>query len=230
MKPLTAPAAPPDLGACSDAELAALCSQGQPDAFELVMRRHNRLLFRTARAILRSDEDAQDVLQEAYLKAWHGLARWRGEARLSTWLVRIVVNEAVSRQRRPAAEVLPLFTAPTEGEPEETMALPGDADAGPDAALLRGQLRALMERRIDALPESFRTVFMLRAIEELSAVEVAELLQLPEATVRTRYFRARAALREMLAQDLDLATADAFAFAGARCDRVVAHVMARLRR
>jgi RNA polymerase sigma-70 factor (ECF subfamily) len=219
MKPL---AALPDLNDCSDAELAALCAQGQVEAFEPVMRRHNRLLFRTARAILRSDEDAQDVLQEAYLKAWHALARFRGEARLSTWLVRIVVNEAVSRRRGPEA-VLTLVEEPDEEAADE-------ADPGPDALLMRGQMRALMERRIDALPEAFRTVFMLRAVEELSAVEVAELLQLPEATVRTRYFRARAALREMLAQDIDLATADAFAFAGARCDRIVARVMARLRR
>ena len=136
--------------------------------------------------------------------------------------MRIVVNEAVSRRRGPEA-VLTLVEEPDEEAADE-------ADPGPDALLMRGQMRALMERRIDALPEAFRTVFMLRAVEELSAVEVAELLQLPEATVRTRYFRARAALREMLAQDIDLATADAFAFAGARCDRIVARVMARLRR
>lgn len=223
--------AAPTLDACTDAELATLTSQGQHQAFEHIMRRHNRLLFRTARSILRSDDDAQDVLQEAYLKAWRGIAAFREDARLSTWLVRIVVNEALGRLRRRDAQVLPLdasigFQAEAEPPARE---IEDNADDRPDRMTMRTQLRALMEQRIDALPEAFRTVFMLRAIEELSVEEVAQMLQLPDATVRTRLFRARSLLREGLAQDLDMATADAFAFAGARCDQVVLVVMAHLR-
>ncbi|EWS55619.1 Sigma-W factor [Methylibium sp. T29] len=104
----------------------------------------------------------------------------------------------------------------------------GNPDERPDRAAMRTELRTLMEACIDALPEAFRTVFMLRAVEEMSVEEVSVALGLPEATVRTRFFRARGLLREGLARDIDHAMADAFSFDGARCDRIVAGVMARL--
>jgi len=210
----------------SDAQLVAHAAAGNVQAFERIMRRHNRLLFRTARAILRSDADAEDVLQEAYLHAWRSLASFRAEARLSTWLVRIVVNEALGRlRRRPhGAQVIPLDTAMELMEPNME-APPSDR---PDAIAMRAQLRRLIEAHIDRLPDAFRTVFVLRAVEEMSVEEVAVALGLPEATVRTRYFRARSRLREALAQDIDLAMEDSFAFAGQRCDRIVARVLAAL--
>ena len=220
--------------ATTNGELAERAANGDHAAFELIMRRHNRLLFRTARSILKVDADAQDALQEAYLRAWRGLHTWRGDAQLSTWLVRIVMNEALSRLRRRGATVVQLSSAAdlADSHTEHAMADPPDQpdppDQRPESMAMRADVRRLLEARIDRLPEAFRTVFMLRAVEELSVEEVATALQLPGATVRTRYFRARSMLREGLSRDIDLATADAFSFAGARCDRVVADVLAQL--
>jgi RNA polymerase sigma-70 factor (ECF subfamily) len=214
--------------ATPDDALVARSLAGDSRAFEAIMRRHNRLLFRSARSILASDADAEDALQEAYVRAWRSLAQFRGQAKLSTWLVRIVLNEALGRVRRRGAHVIPL--EPIMGEPDDDPhdRIAGDATRQPEHAALRGELRRLMEARIDALPEAFRTVFTLRAVEELSVEEVASALGLPEATVRTRFFRARAPLRAALSQDTDMALGDAFDFDGARCDRIVARVLARL--
>lgn len=211
----------------ADAELAARAAGGDDAAFECIMRRYNRQLFRTARSILRSDAEAEDALQEAYLRAWRALGTFRAEARLSTWLVRIVINEALGRRRRRGGQVLALDATIdlTDVSMEEVME--GNPDDRPDRAAMRSEVRALMEARIDALPQAFRTVFMLRAVEEMSVEEVSAALGLEEATVRTRFFRARGLLREGLAQDMDVALADAFSFDGARCDRIVAGVMAR---
>lgn len=212
-----------------DAELAARAATGDAAAFEAIMRRHNRLLFRTARAILKNDQEAEDALQEAYLRAWKALATFRADARLSTWLVRIVANEAFARLRRRPADIIALDAAMTAPDPHIQAALTGAPDERPDGFAMRAQLRQLLEARIDLLPDAFRTVFMLRAVEELSVQEVAEVLGIPEATVRTRFFRARSLLREGLASAIDLTLADAFSFDGARCDRIVAGVLAQAR-
>ena len=189
----------------------------------------SRILFRTARAILKDDGEAEDAVQEAYLLAFRSIAKFRGDARLSTWLTRIVANEAFGRLRKRArrAAILPLYTddettheAPTENE--------APAMDRPDNAAHRGELRRLLETRIDALPDTYRIVFVLRAVEEISVEETAVSLGLPESTVRTRFFRARSLLRESLAQDVDRAYGDAFGFAGERCDRSVTNVLARL--
>ncbi|MEJ8812423.1 RNA polymerase sigma factor [Variovorax ureilyticus] len=212
----------------SDAGLAARAAGGDAQAFALIMRRHNQLLFRTARSILRSDDEAEDALQEAYLRAWRAIGSFREEARLSTWLARIVINEALARLRRRGAQVIPLDTAidaaAETGEPWEE----ADPDQQPERIAMRQEIRNLIEHRIDRLPEAYRTVFMLRAVEEMSVSETAEMLQLNEATVRTRFLRARGMLREHLSRDIDVALGDAFSFAGARCDRIVAGVLARL--
>jgi RNA polymerase sigma-70 factor, ECF subfamily len=212
-----------------DAALAALAGRGDAAAFEALMRRHNRTLFRTARAILRDDAEAEDALQEAYLQAYRALPGFRGEARLATWLVRIVANEALMRLRRQTrrAQIVPMQSADATPGLEEISHNPMD---NPDVSAERAQVRRLLESQIDALPDAYRTVFVLRAVEELSVEEIAAVLQIPEATVRTRFFRARSLLREALAQRIDLAYADAFAFAGERCDRIVAAVLARLPR
>ena len=196
--------------------------------FEQLMRRHNRMLFRTARAILRDDAEAEDALQEAYLRAYRSMDSYRGEAQVSTWLVRIVVNEALGRRRKDLrrAEIVPIHGGPEEHEGEEEIRM-SNQDR-PENAAERQQMRRLLEAKIDELPEAFRLVFVLRAVEEMSVEETAAALGIPEPTVRTRYFRARSQLREALSQEIDLAIDDAFAFAGERCDRIVANVMQRL--
>jgi RNA polymerase sigma-70 factor (ECF subfamily) len=214
--------------ATTDDELARLASQGDEAALEVIMRRHNRLLFRTARSILKVDAEAEDALQEAYLRAWRALPTFRAECKLSTWLVRIVSNEALGRLRRRAASVIPFDATMDMADSDVERSMDDDSDQRPESIAMRSDVRRLVEARIDMLPQAFRTVFVLRAVEEWSVEEVSEALQLPVATVRTRYFRARGLLREGLSRDIDLAMSDAFSFAGARCDRIVAAVLAEL--
>ena len=216
------------LSRLEDHELARRVASGDREAIRFLVKRHNQALFRTARAILRDDGEAEDALQEAYLKAIGGIGGFRSDAKLSTWLIRIVVNEAIGRLRRSrrAAEVIPLA-----GDAELHQAMiekPDDVSPTPEAETLRAETRRIMEARIDALPDSFRSVFVLRAIEELSVDETAVALGIPESTVRTRFFRARSMLRESLSRELDLALTDAFHFAGERCDRITERVMSRL--
>jgi RNA polymerase sigma-70 factor (ECF subfamily) len=213
------------VGRTPDAELASRAANGDERAFEQIMRRHNRLLFRTARSILKTDADAEDAVQEAYLRAWRGLSAFRADAKLSTWLVRIVMNEALGRLRRRFAQVISLDAA-TEPLESHAESLDEDPTQQPEPAAIRAELRRRMEARIDKLPDAFRTVFMLRAVEEMSVEEASAALNLPEATVRTRLFRARALLRQGLSRDFDCALADAFSFDGERCDRIVARVLA----
>lgn len=215
----------------SDFTLAGRVAAGDLKAFEQVMRRHNRMLYRAARSILRDDTETEDCLQSAYLIAYRSIASFAGRAKLSTWLARIVINEALGRKRQAArrAVVVPIVGAvDTEDSAPPPIALATEAP-GPEREAMRRELGALIESRIDALPEVFRGVFVLRAVEELSVEETADLLHIPEATVRTRFFRARSLLRESLAQDVDTALDTAFAFAGVRCDRIVAAVLERLR-
>lgn len=224
----------PAPAAMSDAALARAVEAGDLRAFEHLMRRHNRALYRTARAILKDDFEAEDAVQEAYLQAYRSIAKFRGDARLSTWLVRIVANEAFGRLRKRArrAAIVPLHVDEDETARETTHDIRTESEAPamerPDNAALRSEMRHLLERRIDTLPDAYRTVFVLRAVEELSVEETAVSLGIPESTVRTRFFRARSLLREALAQDVDRAYVDAFGFAGERCDRIVTHVLARL--
>jgi RNA polymerase sigma-70 factor (ECF subfamily) len=196
-------------------------------AFEQIMRQHNRMLFRTARAILGDDAEAEDALQEAYVQAYHSLESFRGDAKLSTWLARIVANEALMRLRKQKrrAEIVPI--QPAAGQELEQVS-DTDMNNAPDISAERKEMRLLLEAQIDALPDAYRTVFMLRAVEELSVEETADVLEIPQATVRTRFFRARSLLRESLAQKIDVACEDAFSFAGERCDRIVARVLQRI--
>ena len=198
------------------------------EGFERLMRENNRRLFRTARAILRDDAEAEDAVQEAYLRAYRSMGDFRGEAKLSTWLVRIVVNEALARRRKGArrAAIVPIRGGAEDHEIAAEVAL--REDDGPESRTQRSELRRLLEQKIDELPDAFRAVFVLRALEELPVEETAAALGIPEATVRTRFFRARSQLREALAREIDFAFDDAFAFLGERCDRIVARVMARL--
>ena len=205
-----------------DAELAARVASGDGAAFELLMRRHNRRLYRIAHSVLRDAADSEDALQEAYLAAYRAIGSFRGESSLATWLSRLVLNHCLARKRKAQrrdgiAEIVPADTEAEAGQ--------GTDFETPDRALVRSELRELLERKVEALPEAFRTVFMMRCVEELSVEETAQLLDIPEATVRTRQFRARSMLRESLAQDVDLAGEELFGFDGERCDRIVARVL-----
>jgi len=219
-----------NLSALPDWDLAERMRGGDQRAFELVMRRHNRLLYRTARAILRDDAEAEDCVQEAYLQGFRSIAAFRGESKLSTWLTRIVVNQALGtmRKRKKQDSDISLDNVlDLDGHVRGASALVGEPEQ-PEASALREEMRRILERNIDQLPSAFRTVFMLRALEEMSAQETAECLGIPEATVRTRFFRARSLLRGSLEKDMDVALEGAFAFDGARCDRIVQAVLDRL--
>lgn len=217
------------LVADDDLSIARRVVAGDRAAFELLMRRHNRRLYRLARATLRNDAEAEDALQDAYLHAYRSMSQFRGDAQLSTWLSRLVLNECFARIRRSARRqnVIPIVDAPDWVEQAEAMT--SHDNSAPDDALARSQVRALLERKLDALPELFRIVFVLRSIEEMTVEETAQCLNIPEATVRSRHFRARGMLRESLAQAFDLAERDVFEFGGARCDRIVERVLSKLR-
>lgn len=214
----------------SDADLVAQISAGQEGAFVLLMRRFNQSLYRTARSIVKDDSEAEDVLQDAYMLAYRAIESFRGDAKLLTWLTRIVVNEAVARSRKISrrAEVIQLGV-PSDEVDAGDQEMNDIGSRQPEQAAMRGQVRELLERHIDRLPDVFRTVFVLRALEEMNVEEVAVCLAIPESTVRTRFFRAKSLLRKSLLDDVDFALEAAFSFDGVRCDRIVAAVVARLR-
>lgn len=213
-----------------DTSLAGRALAGDTGAFESLMRRYNGRLFRAARAILKDDADAEDALQDAWLQAYRHMSDFRGDAQLSTWLTRIAVTQALMKLRKQKREqgVVPISGRVPSGEDDRPFDIADARAESPSDAALRAEVRRAIERRIDALPLNFRTVFMLREVEGLSVQEAAACLSIPETTVRTRLFRARALMREALARDLDMAAADAFAFLGTRCDRIVAKVLDRV--
>jgi RNA polymerase sigma-70 factor, ECF subfamily len=214
----------------SDVELVQRIVGRDARAFEVLMRRHNRLLYRTARSIVRDDHEAEDCVQEAYLQAYRSIHSFRAQSRLSTWLVRIVINQALERLRRRKREDgdVALDNVVDLEKHMDTMNTTINEPERPDIAASRLEMRRLLESRIDRLPDAFRTVFILRALEELSVEETALCLGIQEATVRSRFFRARGLLRESIARDVDTAVEEAFSFDGARCDRIVAAVLERI--
>ena len=209
--------------------LARRIGRGDEGAFETLMRRHNGRLFRIIRAILRDEAEAEDALQDAYLDVYKHIGEFRGGSQLGTWLTRIAVNHALMRLRRQRRHrvVVPLHDAASGAAAEADVT--DSHTESPPAATLRAELRAVLERRIDELPVAFRTVFVMREVNEMPVDQIAECLSLPPATVRTRSFRARALLREALARDIDRATIDVFGFAGPQCDRIVTAVLGRVR-
>ncbi|MEJ7734140.1 MAG: RNA polymerase sigma factor [Polyangiaceae bacterium] len=207
----------------TDEDLRERVLGGDSRYFEVLMRRHNQRLFRAARAILKSDDEAEDVMQEAYARAYAHLATFAGQSRFSTWLTRIAVHEALSRLRRRRHEG---HDGDADGDP---LAAAPSPEADPEVRAHGGQLRGMLARAVDALPEGFREVFVLRAVEELSVAETAECLDIPEEMVKTRLFRARARLQQQLASELDGGVAEVFAFHLVRCDRVVEGAFARIR-
>jgi RNA polymerase sigma-70 factor (ECF subfamily) len=213
----------------SDRALVKRIAADDHAAFECLMRRHNSRLFRIARAILKEDADAEDAVQDGYLDAFRHIAEYRGDAQVTTWLTRIVINQALMRLRRHKREraVVRFPTGGRDDERDPPEVVDRHAES-PAAATFRAEIRAMVEGRIDELPAAFRTVFVMRDVEEMTVQETAECLGIPAATVRTRLFRARALLRDALAREIDSATLEVFGFAGERCDRIVARVLAAL--
>jgi len=215
----------------SDVAMARRIAGGDRAELTRLMRKHNQRLFRTARSILKDDAEAEDAVQESYMLAYRAMPGFRGAAKLSSWLVRIVVNESIARARKRTrrAEVIHL-DGETHADIEAAEGHMNQATPEePERAALQAEARRLLEAKIDKLPDAFRTVFVLRALEEMTVEETAASLGINEATVRTRYFRARSLLREALAREIDFAFDKAFSFAGERCDRIVAGVLQRLK-
>jgi RNA polymerase sigma-70 factor (ECF subfamily) len=206
----------------TDDEIVARVRGGDVRAFEALMRRHNQRIYRTARAIVRNEHEAEDVMQDAYVRAYEHLGEFEGRARFSTWLTRIAVNEALARLRRAKRH------APLEMESEEQPMPTQPPNASPEQHASDGEMRVVLERAIDALPDDFRAVFMLRAVEEMSGAEAAECLGIPEETVKTRLFRARERLQASVLAALEPKMTRAFEFQRPRCDRVVAGVLRRI--
>jgi RNA polymerase sigma-70 factor (ECF subfamily) len=205
-----------------DADLVARVLGGDKPAYETLVRRHNQRLFRAARSIVRDDDEAEDVVQQVWVAAYQGLAGFRGESALATWLTRIVVNEALARRRRQKkGEHLTLIDqeahAVSDGRTPEEQA----AD---------GELGRLLEAHIDRLPDIYREVLVLRDVEEMTTAETAACLGISEEAVRVRLHRARRDLQSSLSEAVGTSLPCAFRFAGARCDRIAAHVMAAIDR
>ncbi len=215
--------------AIDDMALACLCAARDPGAIRYVVTTNNQRLFRTAWSILKSRAEAEEAVQSAYLSAFANIAAFEGRAALSTWLTRILVNEALGRKR---AEERRRTHLETEGvavlDDYREALMRGSKPENPDAALAREQIRKLLEQAVAALPDIFRTVFVLREIEGLSSEDTATILDVPVATVKTRLFRGRHRLQQMLAPELGSALSGTFPFAGNDCASLTARVLAEL--
>jgi RNA polymerase sigma-70 factor (ECF subfamily) len=209
-------------------ELVGLARTGDRTAFRAIMTRCNQRLFRVARAVVRDEAEAEDVLQEAYLRAFAAIGGFRGEAGVATWLTRIVLNEAHGRLRRRRTTV-DLDALEAAQESAQVLNFPGMSKSDdPEADAARAQIRRLLERAVDDLPEPFRLVFILREVEDLSAEETASHLNLKVETVKTRLHRARRRLRDALDAQLADVMVGAYPFLGARCERISDAVLQRL--
>jgi RNA polymerase sigma-70 factor (ECF subfamily) len=210
-------------GRLSDEEIVAGVLDGHTALFEILMRRHNERLYRAARAILRNDSEAEDVMQQAYVNAYAHLRQFHGRAQFSTWLTRIAVNEALARARR---------NRHYECMDEDTLNVESFMNrvepSNPERQAAAGELRMVLERAIDRLADGAREVFMLREVEGMSTAEVAAALDVSEDVVKTRLSRARAAIRRDLMTRTGSSAPDVFRFYKPRCDRVVAQVLARI--
>ena len=220
---------PIDFAALGDLELGRRCAARDGDAIRFVIAANNQRLFRAAWSILKNPSEAEEAVQAAYLSAFDRIATFEGRSALSTWLTRIVINEALGRRR---AEERRRRQLDQEGvavldDYRETL-MRGSAVEGPDVTVAREQICRLLEQAVADLPESFRSVFVLREIEGLSGEETAEVLDLPVATVKTRLYRSRQRLQEMLAPELKTTLSGTFPFAGSACAAMADRVLAKL--
>jgi len=209
-----------------DAELVDRARKRDREAFRAIMQKCNQRLFRVARAVVRNDHEAEDVLQETYLRAFAALDSFRGESGLSTWLTTIVLNEARGRlrKRRNTVELSVMEQPETKVVPFPGMATVPD----PESEAMRAQTRRVLEQAIDGLPSAFRLVFMLREVEGCSIEETAAQLGVKPETVKTRLFRAKRLLRQNLENSLSMTVAGTYQFLGRRCERLTEAVLARL--
>jgi RNA polymerase sigma-70 factor (ECF subfamily) len=208
----------------TDEEVVSRVTQGQTALFELLMRRHNERVYRAARAILRNDSEAEEVMQQAYVNAYAHLRQFAGRASFATWLTRIVVNEALARVRRQRRYM------PMDSDPDvfEAPAAVTDSSENPEAQAYQRELRSILEAAVDRLPDGAREVFVLREVQGLSTSETAEVLSIREDAVKARLSRARHALRTDLIRALGSVGPTAFSFGQSRCDRIVSAVMNRI--
>ncbi|MFW6067189.1 MAG: RNA polymerase sigma factor [Myxococcota bacterium] len=218
--PTTTTAGSDGLHAAPDDAVIERVRGGDIDVFEVLMRRYNQRIFRVVRSILGSDAEAEDAAQEAWLAAFRKLGTFEGRSAFPTWLTRIAIRRALARRGRGRREVF---------SPDEVSGTPATEEASPDRATQRREAARLLERAIDALPPNYRVVVMLRDVEQVPTAEAAEALGLSEQNLRVRLHRARAALRGRLVEELGDGASEVFRFAGARCDRMVANVLARIR-
>ena len=208
-----------------DDNVVMLVRRGETGLYELLMRRYNQRLFRVICSVVTNDSEAEDVLQEAWVRAYEHLSQFEGRASFSTWVTRIAFHEALARSRKSRR------WRPLEISGGEIMA---EADRRqrtsetPESQAMRGQLAQMLQAVVDALPETYRSVFVLREIEQLSTSETADCLGLSEEAVKTRLHRSRALLRRDLEKQLGPAITGAYTFLGARCDRIVSRVLARI--
>jgi RNA polymerase sigma-70 factor, ECF subfamily len=207
----------------SDEQVVADVLEGQTALFEVLMRRHNERVYRAARAIVRDEAEAEDVMQQAYVNAYANLRQFNKLAQFSTWLTRIVVNESLARVRRKRRY------EPFEEEHSNVEAsMKRDSPRDPEREAATGELRVLLESAIDRLPDGAREVFMLREVEGMNTGEVGTALGISDDAVKTRLSRARAALRHDLMKRTCSSAPEVFRFYRPRCDRVVACVLARI--
>lgn len=212
-----------------DDRLLDRARQKDREAIRLIIKQHNRRLYRIARSIVRNDFDAEDVLQEAYVRAFASLDGFRGEARIGTWLARIVIHEALGfiRRRRPAIDIDLVAASPSLHA--EIIPFPGaNRVPDPETTMAQTEIRVLLERAIDRLPPPFREVLIARLVEGMSVADTAELFGIPSQTVKTRLFRARALLRAEMERHIGPALDNVFPFDGERCERLTVSVLTRL--
>jgi RNA polymerase sigma-70 factor (ECF subfamily) len=215
-----------ELNDLSDDSLVERARQHDLAAFEALMRRHNRRLFRVTRGVLRDSDDAQDAVQEAYLRAFTRLDTYQPTGKFGAWITRVALNEALMMRRRSPGEMVSLDEA---GEESAVAGESASSDSpSADQFVEAAHARALLEHAIDSLPENFRMVFIMRAVEGLDVRETSESLGINSNTVRTRLFRANRLLRGELARRLQTESSEIFDFGAERCDAVVSNVFARL--
>jgi RNA polymerase sigma-70 factor (ECF subfamily) len=216
----------PEWRALSDDEVVRRVRAGDAPLFEVLMRRYNQRLYRVARAILRNDTEAEDVMQHAYVEAYLHLDQFAGRSSFATWLTKIAVYEALARVRRRGKERL---SEPRPDSDEDTMSTLQSPRPDPEQQALQGEARVLLESAIEALPDAYRSVFVMRQVEGMSTAETAECLDISHEVVKTRLLRARGLLRRELLQRAGVAAPTAFSLHLSRCDAVVAAVFDCLR-
>lgn len=213
------------LSAMTDEEVVERVRAGETALFEVIMRRYNQRLYRVARSILGDGGEAEDVMQEAYVRAYLHLSQFEGRARFSTWLTKIAVHEALARLRNRQRFIeIDAASGSTEGN-----MTPRSRTPSPEEEMLTHTLQIVLETAVDNLPDTYRSVFMLRDVEGMSTAETAESLDIREETVKVRLHRARALLRKEIYAQTGAATTAAFQFGQGRCDRLVSAVLDRIR-